>query len=213
MIGNRRGRLDAQGNWRPAWPPSEELAARIPDLIVVAESRLAPGSADVVLTEMVKMWVVQRRRSTEGADDAFVQIYFEELRDIPGDVLGIAGRAWRRKSPWFPTIHEWRGECQPTLARRRRWLYRLYMLGNASRLSLRARPRIEDPPEVARQRLVVADLEFRLMEMRDNRGEERWPRLLQGLEEEREYALRRLTAEEEHAKPHARRPWKRRRAR
>lgn len=212
LIGNRRGRTDERGNWRPTWPPSDELAARIPDMIVIAESRLAPGAADVVLAEMVKMWLVQRRRSTEGADDTFVRIYFEELRDIPGDVLGTAGRLWRRKSPWFPTIHEWRGECQPILARRRRWLYRLYVLGNSSRLSLRARPRNEDTAAVASARLQVADLEFRLMEMRDTNDATRWPRLFHGLEQEREYALQRLTGEEEHAKAHVQRP-RRRRAR
>ena len=117
-------------HWREEciWHPpslSDGQKTDLPDALAQARQAMRPAGAEVLLALLMRLAaVVVMQDRTVG--ETMLEIYVEDLGDVPVDLLEAACRHWRRTQKFFPTIAELLELIEPELAQRRR---RLVCLG------------------------------------------------------------------------------------
>ena len=113
-----------EGIWHPP-SLSDGQKTDLPDALAQARQAMRPAGAEALLALLMRLAaVVVMQDRTVG--ETMLEIYVEDLGDVPVDLLDGACRHWRRTQKFFPTIAELLELIEPELAQRRR---RLVCLG------------------------------------------------------------------------------------
>ena len=113
--------------WLPPPAVDDEAAAALPALVAEREAALVTAPREAILVELASLFSVMRK-GDDGMTKGVVNVYAEDLADIPLAVLHKACVAWRRREVFWPAIAEIRKECEGILAAQRRELRRLRIL-------------------------------------------------------------------------------------
>ena len=122
---------DNPARWQP--PPSLSNDQRRELAGVLDRGRRANAPADPKITAALLVQLSHVVLIRDCADhEAMLDIYIEDLTEIPPDLLHGACVTWRRTSKFWPTIAELRELIAPHLSRRRRYLERALVLASVA---------------------------------------------------------------------------------
>lgn len=102
-------------------------------MIARGQRSVQPAGAEAIGALLLKLVAVHPMGERAGVD-LMMDVYVEDLSDLPADLIEGAAKRWRQTERFFPTIAELRALATPELAKRRKFLERLLILQDVANL-------------------------------------------------------------------------------